>query len=436
MNATNRRTFLATSAATAAAALAPAGVHAAANEVIKVGVIGSGGRGTGAAIDCLTADKAVKIVALGDAFQHRVDGAAGRLQKQFGDRAEVPADRRFAGLDAYKKVLETDADLIILATPPGFRPLHVEAAVKTGKHIFCEKPVAVDGPGIRRVLAAAEESKGKKMSIVAGTQRRHQNGYLETMKRILGGEIGAITAATAYWNNNGIWFRDRKELQDRKKFPENPSDLAYQLHNWYHFMWLCGDHIVEQHIHNLDVVNWAKQAHPVRCWGMGGRLNLGGPSNRRAGEAEVVGNIFDHFAVEYEYADGCKLHSYCRHFDGPGDVSEGLVGTKGVCRTEDRKEYSINGKNILDPATDKAGYVQEHVDLIASIRSGKYVNELQQVAESTLTAIMGRMATYTGRAITWEQALNSKEDTFPGQMTWDMQLSTAPVSIPGKTKFI
>jgi predicted dehydrogenase len=436
MSETNRRDFLAASAVGAAAVLAPGGVFAAAEDVIKVGVIGCGGRGTGAAENCLTADKGIKIVALGDAFHHRVEGCASNLRRKFKDRADVPAERCFAGLDAYKKVLESDIDLVILATSPGFRPQHIEAAVKAGKHIFCEKPVAVDGPGIRKVLAAYEDSLQKKMVIVAGTQRRHQTGYLETMKRIHDGAIGDITAATAYWNNNGIWFRDRKELQDRKKFSENPSDLAYQIHNWYHFGWLCGDHIVEQHVHNLDVVNWAKQAHPVSCWGMGGRLNLGGNSNRRPGEPEVVGNIFDHFAVEYVYPDGAMMHSYCRHFDGPGNVSEGLVGTKGICRTEDRKEYSISGKPVFDAANDNAPYVQEHVDLIAAIREGKRVNELKQVAESTLTAIMGRMATYTGRMVTWEQALNSKEDSFPTDLQWDMALKVAPVSVPGKTKLI
>lgn len=436
MAETNRRDFLAASAVTAAAVLAPAGVYAAANDVLKVGVIGTGGRGTRAAMDCLEADKGVKIVALGDAFQWRVDQCLNNLRKKFNDRTEVPADRCFTGLDAYKKVLASDIDLVILASSPGFRPQHLEAAVAAGKHIFCEKPVAVDGPGIRRCLAAYKESLGKKMSIVAGTQRRHQEGYLEVMKRIHGGEIGDIVEAVAYWNNNGIWFRDRKDLDDRKKIPENPSDVAYQIHNWYHFGWLCGDHIVEQHVHNLDVVNWAKKAHPVRCWAMGGRLNLGGNSNRRAGDPNVVGNIFDHFAVEYTYEDGSRMHSYCRHFDGPGNVSEGLVGTKGSCRTEDRQEYTINGKSVFDPKKDESGYIPEHRDLIASIRSGKYVNELEQVTHSTLTAIMGRMAAYTGRAVTWEQALNSKEDTFPQNLTWDMKLEVAPVAIPGKTKLI
>jgi predicted dehydrogenase len=436
MSETTRRDFLTTSAVGAAAVLAPAGVYAAADDAIKVGVIGTGGRGTGASENILAADKGIKIVALGDAFQWRVDACAANLRRKYKDRADVPADHCFAGLDAYKKVLASDIDLVILATPPGFRPLHVEAAVAANKHIFCEKPVAVDGPGIRKVLAAYEASLRNKKSIVAGTQRRHQSGYLETMKRIHDGAIGDITAATAYWNNNGIWFRDRKELADRKKFVENPTDVAYQLHNWYHFLWLCGDHIVEQHVHNLDVVNWAKQDHPASCWAMGGRLNMGGNSNRRAGEPEVVGNIFDHFAVEYSYKDGAKMHSYCRHFDGPGNVSEGLVGTKGVCRTEDRREYSINGNQVFDPSKDNAPYVQEHVDLIASIRSGKAVNELKQVTESTLTAIMGRMAAYTGRVVTWEQALNSKEDTFPAELKWDMELKAAPAPIPGKTKLI
>lgn len=436
MSETTRRDFLTVSAVGAAAVLAPSGVFAGGSDVIKVGVIGTGGRGNGAAENILQADKSVKIVALGDAFQWRVDGCARNLRNKFKDRADVPADKCFTGLDAYKKVLATDCELVILATAPGFRPQHLEAAVAAGKHIFCEKPVAVDGTGIRKCFAAYEASLKTKQCIVAGTQRRHQSGYLETMKRIHDGAIGDIIGATAYWNNNGIWFRPRTDLNDRKKFTEAATDVAYQLHNWYHFMWLCGDHIVEQHVHNIDVVNWAKQTHPDRCWAMGGRLNMGGNSNRREGEPNVVGNIFDHFAVEYTFKDGTKMHSYCRHFDGPGNVSEGLVGTRGFCRTEDRKEYTINGAPVFDPAKDNAPYVQEHVDLIAAIRSGKGINELKNVTESTLTAIMGRMAAYTGRAVTWEQALNSKEDSFVADLKWDMELKAAPVPIPGKTKLI
>jgi myo-inositol 2-dehydrogenase / D-chiro-inositol 1-dehydrogenase len=429
----DRRDFLAASAVVAAATLAPAGVFAAGDETVKVGLIGCGGRGSGAAKDCLQADKAVKIVALGDAFEFRAKGCLSELTKQFKDRVDV-GDRVFAGLDAYQKVLDSGIDLVILATPPGFRPLHLEAAVKAGKHIFTEKPVGVDGPGIRRVLAAADEAKKKDLAIVAGTQRRHQTGYRETMKRVHDGEIGDIVGASCYWNGHGIWFHPRSEL---KKLGVPDSDLAYQLYNWYHFQWICGDHIVEQHIHNLDVVNWAIGSHPLKAWGLGGRLNLGGQSNRRAGDPNEVGNIFDHFCIEYEYPNGVKVHSYCCHIDGTvGNVSEFLVGSKYHCRTQDGHEYSINSKPVFDPKQDNAPYVQEHADLIASIRSGKHVNELRQVAESTLTAIMGRMATYTGKMLSWEQALNSKEDTFPQGLNWDMRLQTPPAPVPGKTKFV
>jgi myo-inositol 2-dehydrogenase / D-chiro-inositol 1-dehydrogenase len=430
----DRRDFLMASAAVAAATLAPAGVFAAGDETIKVGLIGCGGRGSGAASDCLKADKAVKIVAVGDAFEFRAKGCLNSLSRQFKDRIDV-GDRIFTGLDAYQKVLDSGIDLVILATPPGFRPLHLEAAVKAGKNIFTEKPVGVDGPGIRRVLAAYEEAKKKNLAIVAGTQRRHQTGYLETMKRVHGGEIGDIVAANGYWNGHGIWFNPRSDLKNHG-VPD--SDVAYQIYNWYHFLWICGDHIVEQHVHNLDVINWAMNSRPVKAWGLGGRLNLGGQSNRRPGDPNEVGNIFDHFSVEYEYANGVKLHSYCCHIDGTvGNVSEMVVGSKGVCRTQDRQEYSINRKPVFDPKQDNAPYVQEHADLIASIRSGgTHVNELKQVAESTLTAILGRMATYTGKMVSWEQALNSKEDTFPQGLSWDMRLQTLPAPIPGKTKFV
>jgi predicted dehydrogenase len=247
------------------------------------------------------------------------------------------------------------------------------------------------------------------------------------MKRIHDGAIGDITAARAYWNGGGIWFRKRDEL---KQFSEAPTDVAYQLHNWYHFLWVCGDHIAEQHVHNLDVINWAMKEHPIRCWAMGSR------AHRPEGDPNEVGNIYDNFAVEYEYRNGARMHSYCRHFAGPGNVSEALVGTKGVCRTEDRAEYSINGKEVFSAQADNAPYVVEHTDLVASIREGKPLNELKAVAESTLTAIMGRMAAYTGRPLRWEEALNSKDETFPAHLTWDTKLTVSAAPVPGKTKFV
>jgi predicted dehydrogenase len=272
-------------------------------------------------------------------------------------------------------------------------------------------------------LAAYEESLKKNLRIAAGTQRRHQSGYLETMKQVHDGAMGDITALRAYWNGGGIWFYKRKE---------GMTDVAYQLNNWYHFLWVCGDHIVEQHVHNLDVCNWAMKTHPIKCDGIGGRT----PQNpsRPAGPPEEVGNIFDNFSIDYEYPGGVHMYSSCRHIQNTAsNVSEAFVGTKGNCFTTDRV-YRLNGKNVITRQQDSEAtnpYVQEHADLIDCIRGGKPINELKNVAESTLTAIMGRMSAYSGRPVTWEQALNSKLDTFPKELHWDMSLPVPPVPVPG-----
>ncbi len=430
MTGDNRREFFRT--AGVAGAVLTAGmagrVHAAGADTIKVGLIGCGGRGRGAIQNCLQADKSVRVHAVGDVFPERAKNAAEQLSKGgFKDRTEL-GDRVFGGLDAYEKVLASGVDLVILATPPGFRPTHLEAAVKSGKHIFCEKPVAVDGPGIRKCLSLVEESKKKNLAIVAGTQRRHQKSYLEVYKRIQNGDIGDIVGGRCSWNNAGIWFNKREP---------NVSDAVYQLKNWYHFVWLCGDHIVEQHVHNLDVMNWFLGQHPKKATGMGGRI--GGHSARPSGDAKDVGNIFDHFAVEYEYNDGVTIASYCRHYPGPGDVSETVIGTKGTIRTSSGGYFTLNGKEIYPAEQDNkdtSPYVLEHVDLINSIKAGKPLNELEQVTNSTMTAIMGRMSTYTGQALKWDQAVGSKLSTMPEGLTLDMSIEVPPVSQPGKTKFV
>jgi myo-inositol 2-dehydrogenase/D-chiro-inositol 1-dehydrogenase len=412
---TTRRDFLLTSAAVAGAALVN-NAYAGGSDTIKIGLIGCGGRGTGAGDNCLESSENVKIVALGDVSAGNLAGARKHLTGKYKDKTDITDDRCFVGLDAYQKVIDAGVDLVILATPPGFRPMHLEAAVKAGKNIFCEKPVAVDGPGIRRVLAAAEEAKRKNLAVVAGTQRRHQTGYLQTLKHIHDGAIGDIVSARAYWNQGNIWFRNREP---------NMSDIQYQIHNWYHFVWMCGDHIVEQHVHNLDVINWAMNAVPVTAMGMGGR------SNRKQGDANDVGQIFDHFAVEYTYPNGAVMQSYCRQIAGCAEsVSEALVGTKGTCQVND---YVINGKKVLE-GNDNSPYVQEHTDLIKSIRDGKPLMELKTVAESTMTAIMGRVSTYTGKVVTWDEMLNSKEDTFPKDIQWDGSHKVAPVAVPGQPR--
>jgi len=432
-----RRDFLKAAASTSAALAAGAALnaHAAGDDMIKVGVVGCGGRGGGAAANVLSSAQGVKVVALADVFKNKAEGLRNRLKgeasggkiKELGNSVDVPDDRLFVGLDAFEKLINnSDVNYIILATPPGFRPQHIQAAVASGKNLFTEKPVGVDGTGIRKVLAAYEESVKKGMHVVAGTQRRHQLGYVETMNRVHNGEIGDVAALRVYWNGTGIWFNKRKPGQ---------TDLEYQLYNWYHFVWLCGDHIVEQHVHNLDVANWAMKTHPVSCDGAGGRA--GSREARPSGPPDEVGNIFDHFSIAYVSPGAVHMYSSCRHIPGTrNNVTEALVGTKGNCQVN---AYSINGKRIVDRQADRRAadpYVQEHTDLIESIRTAKPVNELKQVAESTLTAIMGRMSAYTGKPVTWEQALNSKLDTFPEKLSWDMTIETPPVPVPGTTKLI
>ena len=393
--------------------LAP-GAYAAGGDTIRIGLVGCGGRGTGAANNAIHSAKGVKLVAMADAFQDRLDRSLKTLQERAGAGVEVPQENRFVGFDAYQKVIASEVDYIILATPPAFRPEHLKAAVAAGRNIFCEKPAAVDGAGIRSVLATYEEAKKKNLNIVAGTQRRHQAGYLETLKRVQDGAIGNIRAARCYWNMGGLWMKPRQP---------DWSDMEWQLRNWLYFTWLSGDHITEQHVHNLDVVNWAKGAHPVRAVGLGGRQQRTGPE---------YGHIFDHFAIDYEYADGMHLMSMCRQIPGcENSVSEALTGEKGFCQAD---KYTITGKKSWKYAGDKINpYVQEHTDLIAALRSGKTLNELKTVAESTMTAIMGRMSAYSGKAITWEQALNSGQKLGPEKLAWG-HLPVPAVAIPGETE--
>ena len=416
----SRRDFLKSSAASAvllgAGSLAQ-GVFAAGSDELRVGVIGCGGRGTGAAYDCLKADPGVKIVALGDLFKDRVDGCFNNLtgNADFKSRVDITPERCFTGFDNFEKVIAGGVDMVILGAPPGFRPAHLKAAVEAGKHVFMEKPVAVDGPGVRTVMQAGDLAAQKKLGIVAGTQRRHEAPYIETMKRINEGAIGEVVAAQCYWNTGGLWNHGRK--------PEW-TDMEWQVRNWLYFTWLSGDHIVEQHVHNLDAINWAMGAHPVKCVGMGGRQVRTDPA---------YGSIFDHFCIDYEYPSGARMMSMCRQIDGCcGNVSERVAGTKGTSNCRDTIRGATDWKY---EGPSPSPYVQEHADLIASIKAGKPLNEARQVAESCLTAIMGRMSAYTGQEVTWEQALNSKEDLTPAKLELG-PLPVAPVAVPGKTAFI
>ncbi|MFO1023142.1 MAG: Gfo/Idh/MocA family oxidoreductase [Planctomycetales bacterium] len=407
----------------ALAALAPMPLaYAASDETIKVGLIGCGGRGTGAASQALSTAGPVKLVAMGDAFADHLQESLKNLTKKFEDRPErvaVAPDRQFVGFDAYEKVIASDVDLVILATPPHFRPRHFKAAVAANKHVFFEKPIAVDGAGVRTVLEVTEEARKKKLSVVCGLQRHHEQAYLDSIKRIHDGAIGQILAARVYWNMGSLWMKPRQT---------NWSDMEWQLRNWLYFTWLSGDHINEQHVHNLDVANWAKQAHPVRCFGMGGRQVRTEPA---------YGQIFDHHDVHYEYEDGSWIFSQCRQIPGClNDVSEHFIGTKGFADLGGRKfeirPHGKDGESWRYKGGKEDPYQTEHDDLFASVRKGDALNEGKWVAESTLTAIMGRMATYSGKEVTWEQALNSNLILGPEKYEWG-SLPVDPVAVPGQT---
>jgi myo-inositol 2-dehydrogenase/D-chiro-inositol 1-dehydrogenase len=430
-NSASRRGFLKTTTAVAGAAALTAtsdllaraqqgsGTRAGGSDLIKVGLIGCGGRGTGAAEQCIHGGPNVKLYAMGDTFRDRLDGSLNGLRNNVRnrDRIDVAPERCFVGLDAYRQVIAC-CDLVILATPPGFRPTHIQAVINANKHLFTEKPVATDGPGIRTVLAAYEEANRRHLCVVAGTQRRYQTGYVESMRRIHGGDLGTLLAGRCYWDQGALWHRDRAQ---------GMSDLEWQIRNWLYFTWLSGDHICEQHVHNLDVINWATRSHPTRAVALGGR---------QVRTAPVYGNIFDHFAVEYEYPNGFHLQSFCRQIDGcENNVSEAVTGSRGTWTSGN---YTIRGERSwrFPRNQDNEPYQHEHEVLISHIRNGQQINALRDVAESTLTAILGRMAAYTGRAVTWEQALNSREQLVPTQLSMDMNLPVAPVAVPGRTPLV
>ena len=414
-----RRDFLRTSAGAAVAA-SVAGrfglAHAQGSDEIRVGLVGAGGRGTGALRNVLEAAPGVRVVAVGDVFQDRIDAALTNLDAKLPKPLDVPKDRQFTGLDAYRNVLAQDINYVILATPPGFRPLHLKAAVEAGKHIFTEKPVAVDGPGVRQVLALVDVATAKGLKIAAGTQRRHQAGYIETIRRIHDGAIGDIAAARAYWNQGSLWHKPRQP---------GWSDAEWMLRNWLYFPFLSGDIIVEQHIHNIDVVNWAMQTHPASAVSLAGRQVRTQPE---------FGSVYDHFATDFEYDNGAHLMSMCRQLDGcANNIGEALAGTKGNCQVD---RYAITGTNPWKRSSDAEEtdpYVQEHTDLIAAIRGDKPLNELRTVAETTLTAIMGRMAGYTGQAVTWDEALNSQEVLMPADFSLEASIPVPKVAMPGQT---
>jgi predicted dehydrogenase len=428
----SRREFLQASAAAVATAATYLStvpfVHAAGDDTLRVGLIGcgrfgkegGGGRGRGAAEQCANAGPNVKLYAMADLFKDHLDYSHNFLKGRLKDKFDVSTDRCFTGWDAYQKLLDLkEIDIVILTTPPGFRPLHLRAAVAAGKHIFAEKPVAVDVPGALAVQEACVEARKKNLAVVSGLCWRYDGPKRATFQQIHEGRLGDIVALQCTYNTGGLWHVPREE---------GMSDMEWQLRNWLYFTWLSGDHNVEQHIHSLDKMAWAmKDEYPVKAVGLGGRQVRTG---------EDYGHIFDHHSVVYEYKNGVKLFANCRQQDHcANEVDDFIFGTKGTC---DVMKHTIKGEK---PWKYEAGgkdidmYQQEHIELVASIRSGKPINNGDYMVKSTLMAIMGRMATYTGQAITWEKLLGSKEDLTPPKYEFG-SLPTPPVARPGVTKFV
>jgi len=419
-NEQSRREFLKrTGVATAgAASLMASGnfAYAGGTDKIKIGIVGCGGRGTGAVKNCVDSSEGVVLRAMGDLFEDRLERSQKLLKGAIGDSYQV-GDRDFIGFDAYKQVLDTDIDLVLLTAPPGFRPHHLKAAIEAGKHVFAEKPVAVDPAGVQMVRDASDQAEKKDLAIVAGTQRRHHPGYVEAMQRLHDGAIGDVRSAHVWYNASG--FRDARERKP------GMSDMEWQTRNWYYFNWLSGDHIVEQAVHRIDIMNWALQNHPVKATGLGGRQVRVDPS---------YGHIFDHFSVEFQFPNGEHVTHMCSQLEGSTwRVGEHFSGTEGHANTSDRN-IAIDGnhewtfdKDVTNP------YVQEHTDLIESIRAGEPLNEGRRVAESVLTGIMGREAAYTGKEITWEEINNPDLDLAPKPESFH-ELPQPPVAEPGRTK--
>ncbi|MEN9952483.1 MAG: hypothetical protein RLZZ520_751 [Bacteroidota bacterium] len=439
LNNNQRREFvktagLASGAILAAPLLSNANFYSGASEAIKVALIGCGGRGTGAAVQALRSKQNVKLVAMADAFKDRIDSAYKAITGDLSEAGitgdiskliDVPEERKFVGFDAYKQAIAL-ADVVILTTPPGFRPIHFEEAVNQNKHIFMEKPVATDPEGVKKVLAAAAVAKSKKLNVVVGLQRHYQNSYRELFKRK--DMIGEITSAQAWWNNDGVWVNQRKEGQ---------TEMEYQMRNWYYFNWLCGDHITEQHIHNIDVINWFKGAYPVKAQGMGGREVRKGKDN---------GEIFDHHYVEFHYADGSILNSQCRHIKNTmSKVDELIVGTKGkiFCGAANIRDHKGGLLYQFDRKSENDPYQTEHDELFAAIANGEYkFADAENGAKSTMTSILGRMATYSGKLVEWDKALNCGLNLQPTAYTWNTLPQSLPdtngqykIAVPGVTKY-
>ncbi len=435
LNKQSRRNFVKTSSLLtggilAAPFISSANYFSGADDVIKIALIGCGGRGTGATVQALSTKQNVRLVAMADAFKNRLDDSHNNILEAMEgkkDRVQVKEENKFTGFDAYKKAIAL-ADVVILATPPGFRPIHFEEAVNQNKQIFMEKPVATDPAGIQRVLKAAEIARAKKLNVVVGLQRRYQNSYRELIKRVHDGAIGDIVSAQAWWNNDGVWVHPRQP---------GWTEMEYQMRNWYYFVWLCGDHITEQHIHNLDVINWALEAYPVQAQGMGGR---------EVRKGKDYGQIFDHHYVEFHYGNGAILNSQCRHQKGTmSKVDELLTGTKGKVFCGEARITDTKGKTVYqyDLKMENQPYQTEHDELFKAVAGGEFKFwDAERGARSSMTSILGRLATYTGEVVDWDKAINSGLNIMPAVYDFNAAPPVLPdaegnypVAIPGVTKF-
>ena len=422
----SRREFLKGSTPVAAGGAAIYGLsiarsaHAAAGGPLKVALIGCGGRGTGAATDILSVADDVKIVAVADAFEERAKGALSQLKKgNSTEKVDVPDERVFVGLDAYQKAIACGIDMVILAGPPGFRPPHYKAAIEAGKHVFMEKPCCTDAPGYRMLMETNKLADEKGLKVGVGLQRHHASGYIGGVKEIQDGKVGDVVFTRVYWNGNGIWFRDRRP---------DESEMQYQIRNWYHFIWLSGDNICEQHVHNIDVSNWIKGDHPVEANGMGYCIQRYKGRDPKKG----MGQIYDYHFIEYTYKDGTKMFSQCRQIPNTwSSVSESIHGTKGVT--------SVSGKG---PELKFGNpYQQEHFDLLNAIRKNEKYNEGWYGATSSFTAVLGRMATSSGKLVKWDDAAAKGTSEFPEKLAWDAPPKVLPdaqgnypIAMPGTYK--
>jgi predicted dehydrogenase len=424
----SRRSFLEQSALAASAftIIRPELLRGAGKEKLTAGLIGCGGRGTQAVENLLTGDPNVELVAVADVFEDRQESSLKRLRgldPKISSRIKVTPETRFIGFDAFTKLIASDIDIVMLATPPGYRPEHFEAAINARKHVFCEKPFGVDPVGVRRSMDAARKSEELKLTVVSGAQRRFQRVYVETVDKIQQGAIGDVAATYAYWVGGPVIQQKERNAQW--------GDMEWQHRAWYSFVWICGDQVVEQHLHNIDVCNWVMGAHPVKCVASGGAI--------WRPKEEIYGNIYDHVSADFTYANGVHMSSYCRQYPKGcyENISELVIGTKGRSNAHDLGSGTKQDvrKGFRDPLEDP--YVREHIAMVKSIRGdGPYINHAMAVAESTMTCVMARESAYSGMDLTWDMMMNSKLDLQPRNFDYKLKMDVPPLPVPGVYKFV